>query len=42
MPVHLFGNPADNGEHEKIARKYNLVLIEDACQAHGAEFKAGK
>ncbi len=42
MPVHLFGNPADMENYEKIARKYNLVLIEDACQAHGAEFKGRK
>jgi len=37
IPVHLFGHPADMDKIAKIARKYNLVVIEDACQAHGAE-----
>jgi len=39
MPVHLYGQPADIDEIARIARKHNLVLIEDACQAHGAQFK---
>jgi len=38
IPVHLFGHPADMDKIAKIARKYNLVVIEDACQAHGAEY----
>lgn len=36
MPVHLFGNPADMKRIMEIARKYNLVVIEDCAQAHGA------
>jgi len=39
MPVHLYGQPADIEEIARIAREHNLVLIEDACQAHGAQFK---
>jgi len=35
-PVHLFGRPAYMNEINKIAKKYNLLVIEDACQAHGA------
>jgi dTDP-4-amino-4,6-dideoxygalactose transaminase len=37
IPVHLFGNPADMKEINRIAAKHNIVVIEDACQAHGAE-----
>ena len=37
MPVHLYGQPANMDAILKIARKYNLRVIEDACQAHGAE-----
>jgi dTDP-4-amino-4,6-dideoxygalactose transaminase len=36
LPVHLYGNPADIGKLADIARRHNLILIEDACQAHGA------
>lgn len=39
MPVHLFGLPCDMGPLMELAEKYNLVIIEDACQAHGAEYK---
>jgi len=39
IPVHLFGQPADMQPISKIARKYNLKIIEDAAQAHGAEYK---
>lgn len=34
MPVHIYGNPADMEYINKIARTYNLKVIEDACQAH--------
>src|SRR3989304_8199914 len=39
IPVHLFGNPCDMNAILKIAKDYNLRVIEDACQAHGAKFR---
>ena len=39
IPVHLFGQPADMDPIMAIARKHKLVVIEDACQAHGSEYK---
>lgn len=39
MPVHLFGLSCDMQAIEQIAKKYNLVILEDACQSHGATFK---
>ena len=39
IPVHLFGQIADLDPILSIARKHNLLVIEDACQAHGAEYK---
>ena len=39
MPVHLHGLPADMDEINAIAKKNNLAVIEDACQAHGATYK---
>ena len=39
IPVHLFGQPADMDPIMAIARQHNLVVIEDACQAHGSEYK---
>lgn len=42
IPVHIQGLPADMDEIMEIATKHNLVLIEDACQAHGAEYKGKK
>jgi dTDP-4-amino-4,6-dideoxygalactose transaminase len=39
IPVHLYGHPADMDPILEIARQYELVLIEDACQAHGARYK---
>jgi len=38
IPVHLYGQPADMDSILEIARQYDLIVIEDACQAHGAEF----
>ncbi len=39
MPVHLYGQPADMGAIQVIAREHGLKVIEDACQAHGARFR---
>ncbi len=39
MPVHLYGNPANMQQIQAIAKKHNLIIIEDACQAHGASYQ---
>jgi dTDP-4-amino-4,6-dideoxygalactose transaminase len=39
MPVHLYGRAADMDPINKIAKKYNLKVIEDCAQAHGAKYK---
>lgn len=38
LPVHLYGQPCDIEQIAAIARRHNLLLIEDACQAHGARY----
>jgi perosamine synthetase len=42
IPVHLYGHPANMQEINKIAKKYNLYVIEDAAEAHGAEINGKK
>lgn len=39
MPVHLYGQPCDMDPIIEIAKKYNLYIIEDCAQAHGAQYK---
>jgi len=36
--VHLYGQSCDMGKIMQIAEKHNLILLEDSCQAHGAEY----
>lgn len=42
MPVHIFGQPAEMDRINEIAEKHDLFVIEDACQAAGAEYKGKK
>ncbi len=42
LPVHLYGQPCDMDKIMAIAKKHNLYVIEDCCQAIGAEFKGKK
>lgn len=42
IPVHIFGQSADMEEIIKLAKKHNLYVIEDACQAIGAQYKNKK
>jgi dTDP-4-amino-4,6-dideoxygalactose transaminase len=38
VPVHLYGQMADMDAIAKLAEGYNLLVVEDACQAHGAQY----
>ena len=42
IPVHLYGNPCNMDHIIQIAQKYDLKVIEDCAQAHGAEYKGKK
>jgi perosamine synthetase len=42
MPVHIYGHPVDMDPLLEIAKKHNLIIIEDAAEAHGGEYKGRK
>lgn len=42
LPIHLYGQSSEMGKILELARKYNLKVVEDACQAHGAEYNNKK
>ncbi len=39
MPVHLYGHPADMDASRRVAKAHDIAIIEDAAEAHGAEYK---
>lgn len=42
LVVHIYGHPADMDKVQAVAKKFKLIVIEDAAEAHGAEFKGKK
>lgn len=42
MPVHIYGHPVDMDPLQDIARRHKLVIVEDAAEAHGAEYKGSR
>lgn len=42
IPVHLYGQPADMDAILELAERYQFIVIEDACQAHGAQYFSRK
>lgn len=42
LPVHLYGLPADLGPIVQLAKKYDLLVLEDAAQAHGAKYNGSR
>jgi len=42
MPVHMYGHPVDMDPVLDLARTYNLIVVEDAAEVHGAEYKGKK
>jgi dTDP-4-amino-4,6-dideoxygalactose transaminase len=42
LPVHLYGHPVELDRITQFAKRYELSVVEDACQAHGAEYKGKK
>ncbi len=42
MPVHIYGHPVDMDPLRDIARRHKLVIVEDAAEAHGAEYKGAR
>jgi perosamine synthetase len=42
MPVHIYGHPVDMDPLLDVAKKHNLIVIEDAAEVHGAEYKGRK
>jgi dTDP-4-amino-4,6-dideoxygalactose transaminase len=42
LPVHLYGHPAEMRSIMEVANRYDLLVIEDACQGHGAKYEGKK